>query len=72
MTQSQYDSYEMWGSFEKKVNIVKETSNGLDNQCLKGNPEIGYNIDIVIEFKRQIEAVCNDFIQQSRNAKEKI
>ena len=71
MTQYQYEKFELQLRVEKALTDIQEEVNNKTNQ-VGGNSEIGYGVDSMIAFKKELEELITKHIEISKKKREDI
>ena len=71
MTQNQYEKYQLQLSIERALIDIQEEINNKTNQ-VGGNSKIGYGVDSMISFKKELEEVITKHIEISKKKREEI
>ena len=71
MTQHQYEKFELQLSIEKALVDIQAEINNKTNQ-VGGNSKIGYGVDSMIAFKKELEELITKHIEISKKKREDI
>ena len=71
MTQNQYEEYQLQLSIEKALIGIQEEINKKSNQ-VGGNSKVGYGVDSILAFKKELEVLITKHIEISKKRREEI
>ena len=71
MTQHQYEKFELQLSIEKALVDIQAEINNKTNQ-VGGNSKIGYGVDSMIAFKKELAELITKHIEISKKKREEI
>jgi len=72
MTNTQFTLWKMWESFDDKIKCIEKVVNGIGNQCYGDSKTTGYNIEVVMDMKKELLSVLNHYKEFSIYKKEEI
>lgn len=71
MTQNQYEEYQLQLSIEKALIDIQGEINKKSNQ-VGGNSKVGYGIDSILAFKKELGVLITKHIEISKKRREEI